>query len=204
MDMGPLGTYQMYGKDGRTLGGMMNRPEDMPAPPHWLLYTYVGDLDAALAKVRMHGGQVLNGPMNIRAATAWRSAATRRTPRSRSTVSSGPASAGAAVSTSCRLETWWQPAMATAEQIRGAVAVAATLKAGARVRIPFTLRPTSRGIPDLLAPYRDIGIESSAASGVGLRRSVLDSGRFAGWSAADAAGGPGDGVRRRNAGAMLR
>jgi predicted enzyme related to lactoylglutathione lyase len=65
MDMGPLGTYQMYGKDGRTLGGMMNRPEDMLAPPHWLLYTYVGDLDGALAKVRVHGGQVLNGPMDI-------------------------------------------------------------------------------------------------------------------------------------------
>ena len=50
MEHGPAGTYQMYGKDGRTLGGMMNRPEDMPAPPHWLLYTYVGDLDAALAE----------------------------------------------------------------------------------------------------------------------------------------------------------
>jgi predicted enzyme related to lactoylglutathione lyase len=65
MDMGPLGTYQMYGKDGRTLGGMMNRPESMSAPPHWLLYAYVGDLDGALAKVRTHGGQVLNGPMEI-------------------------------------------------------------------------------------------------------------------------------------------
>ncbi|TMA86522.1 MAG: VOC family protein, partial [Deltaproteobacteria bacterium] len=52
MDMGPeRGTYQMYGKGGRTLGGMMTRPKGYPAPPHWLYYVNVKDLDAALGRV---------------------------------------------------------------------------------------------------------------------------------------------------------
>jgi len=32
----PMGTYQMYGKGGRTFGGMATKPKDYPAPPHWL------------------------------------------------------------------------------------------------------------------------------------------------------------------------
>jgi predicted enzyme related to lactoylglutathione lyase len=62
---GPMGTYQMYGKGGRTFGGMMTRPKDYPAPPHWLYYVKVGDLDAALGRVKAGGGQVLHGPMEV-------------------------------------------------------------------------------------------------------------------------------------------
>lgn len=65
MDMGPMGPYQMFGRDRFTYGGMMNKPADMPAPPHWLLYIQVADLDAALERVRAGGGQVLNGPMEV-------------------------------------------------------------------------------------------------------------------------------------------
>ena len=61
----PMGTYQMYGKGGRTFGGMMNRPKDYPAPPHWLYYVNVADLDAALERVKPGGGKVLNGPMEV-------------------------------------------------------------------------------------------------------------------------------------------
>jgi predicted enzyme related to lactoylglutathione lyase len=61
----PMGIYQMYGKGGRTFGGMAKRPKDYPAPPHWLYYVNVGDLDAALARVRKAGGQVLHGPMAV-------------------------------------------------------------------------------------------------------------------------------------------
>lgn len=65
MDMGEMGTYQMYGRDGKELGGMYNKPVDMPAPPHWMLYTYVDDLDASIEQVKELGGQVLNGPMDV-------------------------------------------------------------------------------------------------------------------------------------------
>jgi predicted enzyme related to lactoylglutathione lyase len=65
MDMGAMGTYQLYGKSGRMLGGMMTRPENHPAPPHWLYYVWVDDLDATLARVKKGGGQVLNGPMEV-------------------------------------------------------------------------------------------------------------------------------------------
>jgi predicted enzyme related to lactoylglutathione lyase len=61
----PNGTYQMYGKGGTTLGGMMTRPEGYPLPPHWLYYVKVEDLDAALARVKKGGGRVMNGPMEV-------------------------------------------------------------------------------------------------------------------------------------------
>jgi predicted enzyme related to lactoylglutathione lyase len=61
----PAGTYQMYGKGDRMFGGMMTRLENDPAPPHWLHYVRVDDLDAAVARVGRGGGQVLHGPMEV-------------------------------------------------------------------------------------------------------------------------------------------
>jgi uncharacterized protein len=61
----PMGIYQMYGKHGRTFGGMMTRPKDFPAPPHWLYYVKVNELDAALGRVKKSGGQVMHGPMEV-------------------------------------------------------------------------------------------------------------------------------------------
>ena len=61
----PMGVYQMYGKGGRTFGGMMTRPKDYPAPPHWLYYVKVDDLDAALTRTKKGDGRVLNGPMEV-------------------------------------------------------------------------------------------------------------------------------------------
>jgi predicted enzyme related to lactoylglutathione lyase len=65
MDMGPDGIYQMYGRNGQMLGGMYNKPAAMPAPPHWLLYTRVPDINKAVERVKALGGQVLNGPMEV-------------------------------------------------------------------------------------------------------------------------------------------
>jgi len=60
MDMGPAGTYQMFGHGQITYGGMYGTgPETSPA---WLLYIMVPDLDAALDRVRAHGGAVTRGP----------------------------------------------------------------------------------------------------------------------------------------------
>jgi predicted enzyme related to lactoylglutathione lyase len=68
MDMGEMGTYQMYGPESDeavTYGGIFNKPPDMPAPPHWLYYIRVDDIHAAVDRVKENGGQVLNGPMEV-------------------------------------------------------------------------------------------------------------------------------------------
>ncbi len=64
MDMGEAGIYQMYGRNGVTLGGMMNRSPDMP-PPTWMYYARVADIEVAAAAVAEHGGEVWNGPMEV-------------------------------------------------------------------------------------------------------------------------------------------
>ena len=65
MDMGPMGLYLMYGRNGYTLGGFFNKPKDMPFPPHWLLYVRVNDVKKAADTVTSLGGKVLNGPMEV-------------------------------------------------------------------------------------------------------------------------------------------
>jgi predicted enzyme related to lactoylglutathione lyase len=64
-DMGPMGTYHLYGRDGHELGGMFNKPADMPFPPHWVCYVRVDNADAAAARVTAAGGTVMNGPMDV-------------------------------------------------------------------------------------------------------------------------------------------
>jgi predicted enzyme related to lactoylglutathione lyase len=61
----PMGLYQMYGKGGRSFGGMMTRPKDFPAPPRWLYYVRVDELDAVLERVKKDGGKVMHGPMEV-------------------------------------------------------------------------------------------------------------------------------------------
>jgi hypothetical protein len=66
MDMGEMGIYQMFGPEtdvGLPYGGMYNREAGMSAPPQWLYYILVPDIDAALALVTELGGQVVRGPM---------------------------------------------------------------------------------------------------------------------------------------------
>ncbi|MBT8137803.1 MAG: VOC family protein [Gammaproteobacteria bacterium] len=65
MDMGDMGAYQMFGRHGVSLGGMYNKTPDMPAPPRWLLYFKVRDVQASAQQVAGLGGKVLNGPMEV-------------------------------------------------------------------------------------------------------------------------------------------
>jgi uncharacterized protein len=65
MDMGPGGVYWMFGRAGRSLGGMYNKPREMPAAPHWLCYVRVPNADTAAAAVTRLGGRLLNGPMEV-------------------------------------------------------------------------------------------------------------------------------------------
>lgn len=66
MDMGPMGTYQMFGPagGGASLGGIMGLAPGVPASM-WLYYVNVKNLDAALDAVRANGGQVVSGPNPI-------------------------------------------------------------------------------------------------------------------------------------------
>lgn len=70
-DMGPMGKYLLWGRDGKQLGGMMTKPKDMKTPdgrevpPSWMFYITVEDFDAALARAKAKDARVLNGPMEV-------------------------------------------------------------------------------------------------------------------------------------------
>ncbi len=63
IDMGPMGTYQLFGYGGADRGGMMNGPGGVP--PHWLFYFVVEGIDAAKARIEAAGGTVTSGPMEV-------------------------------------------------------------------------------------------------------------------------------------------
>ncbi|HEV2364703.1 MAG TPA: VOC family protein [Caulobacteraceae bacterium] len=63
-DMGPMGTYHIFGNADGDLGGMMNKPPQMPAPA-WQIYFEVADADAAAERVKKAGGALAMGPMDV-------------------------------------------------------------------------------------------------------------------------------------------
>jgi len=66
MDMGPMGTYQMFNRPHGMIGGMMNKPPEMAnVPPNWQIYFRVPDVHAAAERIKANGGQVINGPMEV-------------------------------------------------------------------------------------------------------------------------------------------
>jgi uncharacterized protein len=64
LDMGPLGSYQMFATGGAEVGGMMTKTSDMPMPC-WLYYIWVDAIDAAMVRVTQNGGKVLMGPHEV-------------------------------------------------------------------------------------------------------------------------------------------
>jgi predicted enzyme related to lactoylglutathione lyase len=64
IDMGPMGTYQLYASGELTLGGMMNKQPQAPMP-YWMYYVNVDDIDAAAARVTEKGGMVAFGPSQV-------------------------------------------------------------------------------------------------------------------------------------------
>ena len=64
VDMGEAGIYQMFDRGGRPLGGIMNKPPEMPAGA-WNYYVRIDDLDAAVGRVSGNGGTVMHGPMEV-------------------------------------------------------------------------------------------------------------------------------------------
>jgi hypothetical protein len=61
------GAYTEWQVNGRSIGGMMQKPPQMPAdvPPFWAVYFAVTNTDDALARVTELGGAPITPPMDI-------------------------------------------------------------------------------------------------------------------------------------------
>lgn len=64
VDMGPLGTYQLFRINGVPSGGIFNSPA-AAAARFWLLYFSVTEIDAAAKRVTEAGGKIMNGPHQV-------------------------------------------------------------------------------------------------------------------------------------------
>jgi predicted enzyme related to lactoylglutathione lyase len=64
MDMGPMGTYRIFGADGVQMGGMVDKPENIPES-HWGFYFNVDGIDAAIERIEAKGGKVTMGPHEV-------------------------------------------------------------------------------------------------------------------------------------------
>lgn len=64
VDLGPMGTYQIFAIGGEPAGGMMTRPEWIPAAV-WNYYFNVDSIAAANRRVTAAGGKVLMGPHEV-------------------------------------------------------------------------------------------------------------------------------------------
>ena len=69
-DVGATGTYQQFSAGGQTIGGMFNKPAIVPTP-FWLYYFNVGDIDAAIKRVKSGGGEIHNGPIEVPGRGRW-------------------------------------------------------------------------------------------------------------------------------------
>jgi predicted enzyme related to lactoylglutathione lyase len=65
MEMGPAGTYLVFGVGDTRFGGMMTAPKGSTMPPMWIFYTETNDLDAAIGRAKSKGAKVINGPMDV-------------------------------------------------------------------------------------------------------------------------------------------
>jgi uncharacterized protein len=67
-DADPKKPYTIWMMGDQPIGGLMQLPADaqqMGAPPHWLAYTAVDDVDASAQKAASLGGKVLAPPWDI-------------------------------------------------------------------------------------------------------------------------------------------
>ncbi|TAL77734.1 MAG: VOC family protein [Burkholderiaceae bacterium] len=64
MDMGSMGTYQMFATGGETIGAVMKKVPERPAP-FWLYYFNVASMDTSMERVEQGGGKILFGPEQV-------------------------------------------------------------------------------------------------------------------------------------------
>jgi predicted enzyme related to lactoylglutathione lyase len=59
-----MDTYQLFSAAGQTIGGMFTK-RAVESVPYWLYYFNIGDLDAAVARVKSGGGKIFEGPFEV-------------------------------------------------------------------------------------------------------------------------------------------
>jgi predicted enzyme related to lactoylglutathione lyase len=64
MDMGVMGTYQLFTIGGVPVGGMFNSPAAR-AGCFWLFYFNVENIDAAAGRIGDNGGKIMHGPQQV-------------------------------------------------------------------------------------------------------------------------------------------
>lgn len=64
LDMGPMGTYQIFNAGPDQMGGMLTKPAEVPSP-FWLFYINVPTLDAAVEKATARGAKLIMGPHEV-------------------------------------------------------------------------------------------------------------------------------------------
>lgn len=65
-DMGEMGTYYIFQKDGKDVAAMYQLGGEMAGiPPHWLSYVSVANADDTAAKVKTLGGTVVKDPFDV-------------------------------------------------------------------------------------------------------------------------------------------
>jgi predicted enzyme related to lactoylglutathione lyase len=65
MDMGPQGTYQIFGTGGNRLGGMFNPGPLPPGGPLWIPYFMVADARRTAEIAKENGAMIAHGPMEV-------------------------------------------------------------------------------------------------------------------------------------------
>src|SRR5262249_25644946 len=69
LDAGDIGVYQVFATGGQPVGGMFNKPAEIPAT-FWLYYFNVSDCDAAVERVKIYAGEIVKGQMDVRGGSA--------------------------------------------------------------------------------------------------------------------------------------
>lgn len=64
MDMGEMGTYQLLRHGDTDIGGLM-RPPQPGIPPNWTPFFGVNGTNAAIARIKAAGGDILFGPQEV-------------------------------------------------------------------------------------------------------------------------------------------
>ena len=64
MDMGPQGTYQIFGTGGHQLGGMFS-PGPLPGGPLWIPYVMVADARRTAEIAKELGATIVHGPSEV-------------------------------------------------------------------------------------------------------------------------------------------
>jgi uncharacterized protein len=62
--IGETGPYQLFSAGGQTIGGVLTKPAALPGS-FWLYYFNIDSIDAAVQRVRLGGGQILDGPLEL-------------------------------------------------------------------------------------------------------------------------------------------